>query len=206
MAVAVARARCASVVACAIIALVVACACSVARALMACAVAVSRALAACWLTLIMRLTGLLPDFRVINRVRGFLARGCFKSCGKRLELASGSVFICAWNITFGDDVFVAYGCWIQGLGGVTFHDQAMLGPYTVVASSNHTKEDGSYRFGLSDSTPIVFKRGAWTGSHVVVTGGTTIGAGAACAAGAVVTKDVPDHAVVAGVPARVIEV
>ena len=48
------------------------------------------------------------------------------------------------------------------------------------------------------------KRGASIGSNVTVICGVTIGANALVGAGAVVTRDVPDHAVVAGVPARVI--
>ena len=78
----------------------------------------------------------------------------------------------------------------------------MLGPYTILASSNHTKRNGSYRQGAPEHLPIVLKRGSWTAAHVVVTAGVTIGAGSACAAGAVVTKDVPDNTVVGGIPAR----
>ena len=44
----------------------------------------------------------------------------------------------------------------------------------------------------------------WIGAHAVVLAGVTIGDGAIVGAGAVVTKDVPPYAIVAGVPARVI--
>ena len=109
------------------------------------------------------------------------------------------------NMSIGDDVYIAYGCWIQAVGGVTLEDEVMLGPYTILASSNHTKRGGSFRWAPGRWAPIWMKRGAWTGAHVVVTAGVTVGAGAACAAGAVVTKDVPDDAVVGGIPARPIE-
>ena len=157
-----------------------------------------------WIAFVLTITSVLPDFYAVCRLRGCLVRPCFKRCGRNLQIASGCRVSCPTGVCFGEDVFLARGCWVQGYGGVTFEDQAMLGPYTVVASNNHTKINGSYRFGPPRAAPIVFRRGAWTGAHVVVTAGTTIGAGAACAAGAVVTKDVPEHMIVGGVPARLI--
>jgi acetyltransferase-like isoleucine patch superfamily enzyme len=163
-----------------------------------------RALQVFWLTFVLQGTSVLPDIHLMNRLRAVLVKFCFKRCGRRVCLCGSTTFVCPWNITLGDDVFVARGCWIQGVGGVTFEDEAMLGPYTIAASSNHTKANGSYRYAPGRRAPIVFGRGCWTGSMVVVTAGVTIGAGAACAAGAVVTRDVPDHAIVGGVPARTI--
>ena len=52
--------------------------------------------------------------------------------------------------------------------------------------------------------PVRVKQGASIGSGAVILCGITIGQSAVIGAGAVVTKDVPDHAIVAGVPARVI--
>jgi len=163
---------------------------------------VLRMLKYAWFIFIMKLTGFLPDFVPVMRLRGFLLRPCFRRCGRNFQICSHAMIVYTSNVSIGDDVYIAYGCWIQGLGGVTFEDQVMLGPYTILASSNHTLMDGSYRFGPPRMAPIVMKRGSWTGAHVVITPGVTVGAGAACAAGAVVTKDVPDYAIVGGVPAR----
>ncbi|HNO78736.1 MAG TPA: acyltransferase [Phycisphaerae bacterium] len=81
----------------------------------------------------------------------------------------------------------------------------MLGPYTVLSSTNHTKLNGSYRYGPGIRKPIELKDGAWTGALSVITAGTTVGNGAAVAAGSVVTKDVPAHSIVGGVPARILK-
>lgn len=50
--------------------------------------------------------------------------------------------------------------------------------------------------------PVIIEDHVWCGANVTITKGVRIGAGAVIAAGAVVTKDVPEKAVMAGVPAR----
>ncbi len=164
----------------------------------------TRILKYCWFIFVMKITGLLPDFKFVMCMRGLLVKPCFAACGRNFQICSNAMIVYTSNVSIGNDVYIAYGCWIQGVGGVTLGDEVMLGPYTILASSNHLKKDGSYRFGIGSHAPIVMERGAWTGAHVVIVAGTTVAAGAACAAGAVVTKDVWADAVVAGVPARVI--
>ena len=56
----------------------------------------------------------------------------------------------------------------------------------------------------SDRISISIGNDVWIGSRVLIMGGVSIGDGAIVAAGAVVTKDVPPHAIVAGVPARIL--
>lgn len=163
-----------------------------------------RVLAYAWLCVVTKLTGWVPDFKFVMRLRGWLIKPCFRRCGRNFQIGAGVTIVYPTHVTIGDDVYLAYGSWIQGYGEVTLEDQVMLGPYTILASNNHTRKDRSYRFGSPRCAPIVLKRGAWTGGHVVVTAGVTVGLGAACAAGAVVTRSVEDDAIVGGVPARVI--
>jgi len=160
----------------------------------------------CWFVLISWGTRFLPDFEFVMRFRGFLLRPCFRRCGRNFQICSHAMIVYSVNLSIGNDVYIAYGWWIQAVGGVTLEDEVMLGPYTILASSNHIKRGGSFRWTAGRWAPIRIKRGSWTGAHVVITAGVTVGAGAACAAGAVVTKDVADNAVVAGVPARPVAV
>lgn len=53
--------------------------------------------------------------------------------------------------------------------------------------------------------PIVIGSDVWIGSHAMIMSGVTVGQGAVVAAGSIVTKDVPDYAIVAGNPARIIK-
>mgnify|MGYP000184198833 CR=1 FL=1 len=157
-----------------------------------------------WFNAVMGATRGLPDLTVVLRLRGALVRPCFKRCGKNLQIASNVEVTYTTHVDVGDDVFLGRGAWLMGYGGITLEDQAMLGPYTVLAASNHTKKDRSYRFGPPTGEPIVLGRGVWMGAHAVVTQGVTIGAGSAIAAGAVVTRDIPSDAVAGGVPAKVL--
>jgi acetyltransferase-like isoleucine patch superfamily enzyme len=163
---------------------------------------IPRAIAYGWLSTVMRVTAPLPDFRAVMRLRGFLARPCFRRCGANLQLGRGVEIAYPTSVDLGNDVFIARGAWILAYGGLTLADQAMLGPYTVITTSNHSKTDGSWRFGTPTAQPVVLERGVWTGAHAVITPGVTVGQGTAVGAGAVVTRDLPPHIVAGGIPAR----
>lgn len=103
--------------------------------------------------------------------------------GRKVKLSSHS-FVCE-GVTIEDECFIGHG--------VMFLNDK----YPVAAR-------GGKPTGDADWTPqrTLVKKGASIGSGAVILGGVTIGAGALVGAGAVVTKDVPDGATVAGVPAR----
>lgn len=155
-----------------------------------------------WFFLVMKFWGLFPDLVPVMRLRGILLKPVFKKCGRNFQICSHSMILSPENVSIGNDVYIAYGSWVQGGGGVKFEDEVMLGPYSILASSNHTLQDKSFRFGTPRLAPIVLRRGSWTGSHVTVVAGVEIGEGSAVAANSAVTIDVPPGVVVGGVPAR----
>ncbi|MGB7117605.1 MAG: acyltransferase, partial [Anaerolineales bacterium] len=79
-------------------------------------------------------------------------------------------------------------------------------PNTQLIAVNHVFDDPKRPFFKQGITAagIVIEDDVWLGANAVVTDGVRIGEGAVVAAGAVVTKDVPPHTVVAGVPARIV--
>ncbi len=156
------------------------------------------------MNLIMVLTSPLPDSVPVLRLRGVLLKPFFKRCGKNLQIATGVQILNPHRIEIGDDVFIGYHCWINGLGGLVIEDEVMLGPFVVVATLQHNFVAGSVRYGGETAKPVSIGRGSWVAAHACIAGGLRIGKGCLVAAGSVVTKDIPDHVVVGGVPASVL--
>jgi acetyltransferase-like isoleucine patch superfamily enzyme len=90
-------------------------------------------------------------------------------------------------------------------GRVTMGDGVRTGAHTSILGFNHSMEPGEpvFRQPLT-SEGIVIGDDVWIGSHVVILDGVRVGSHAVLAASAVVTKDVPDGAIVGGNPARFI--
>jgi acetyltransferase-like isoleucine patch superfamily enzyme len=108
------------------------------------------------------------------------------SIGARCKVSSHT-FICE-GVHIEDEVFVGHG--------VMFTNDRF--PRAANADGSlQTEADWKLE------TTLV-KRGASIGTHATITPGVTVGQGSLVAAGAVVTRDVPDYAIVAGVPARVV--
>lgn len=106
------------------------------------------------------------------------------SVGSRCKISSHT-FICE-GVAIEDDVFVGHG--------VMFINDRY--PRATADGQLQTEADWAV-------VPTRVKQGASIGSGAVIMCGVTIGAGALVGAGAVVTHDVPDYAVVVGVPSRV---
>jgi len=96
---------------------------------------------------------------------------------------------------------------IECSGGVTIGKFFHTGRGLTIFSTNHNF-DNSSRIPydeVSIKKPVLIKDFVWCGSNVTIVPGVTIGEGVVIGAGSVVTKDVPDHAVIGGNPAKVIK-
>ena len=112
-------------------------------------------------------------------------------------------FICDFGnrVTFGKGVFINHSAILSASGGIEFEDGVMVAPGVRIATINHdmNQRHTKYTYGK-----VTIKKNAWIGMNVTICPGVTIGRYAVVGAGAVVTKDVPDYAVVGGVPAHVL--
>ena len=109
---------------------------------------------------------------------------------------------CGKNLFIGKNVFINSGCKVQDQGGIEIGDGTLIGHNVVLATLNHAL--APERRGDLIPRPIRIGKNVWIGSNAVILPGVTIGDGAVIAAGAAVTKDVPENSVVGGVPARVL--
>ena len=93
------------------------------------------------------------------------------------------------------------------IGPVSIGSHVNLAQGITVTALNHNFTDTEKRIdeqGVS-TTPVVIEDDVWIGANAVVLPGVRIGTHSVVAAGAVVTKDVPPHSIVAGIPAKIIK-
>lgn len=102
----------------------------------------------------------------------------------------------------GRDVFINFDCTFLDQGGITLDDGVFVGPGVRIVTEYHPM-DPKLRHRLSVK-PVVVKRNAWIGAGAILLPGVCIGENAVVGAGTVVTRDVPDHMVAVGNPARII--
>ena len=107
------------------------------------------------------------------------------------------------NIKVGKNVFINSGCCFQDQGGIEIGDNVLIGQQVVMATINHDLNSEKRKNMLP--APVKIGNGVWIGAHATILSGVTIGENSIVAAGAVVTKDVPENVVVAGVPAKIIK-
>lgn len=93
--------------------------------------------------------------------------------------------------------------------GVTIEEEVIIGHGVMFTNDLFPRAVAASGLPQSEAdwvvVPTLVRRGASIGSNATILGGVTIGRGAMVGAGAVVTHDVPDYAIVTGVPARVVD-
>jgi acetyltransferase-like isoleucine patch superfamily enzyme len=111
------------------------------------------------------------------------------------------------GITIGRDSLIGEYTVIRGQGGVHIGDRVYTSPFTQIIAVDHVFDDPHQPFIEQGITAegIFIEDDVWLGSGAIITDGVRVGQGAVVAAGAVVTRDVPAHTVVGGVPAKPIK-
>lgn len=114
-------------------------------------------------------------------------------------------FICDYgkNVHLGQDVFINSNCYFMDGADIVLGNNVFVGPFTGFYTSTHPLDYKRRNEGLEKALPIKVGDNCWFGANVSIMPGVTIGNGCVIGAGSVVTKDIPDNSLVAGVPAAV---
>ena len=104
---------------------------------------------------------------------------------------------------FGTGSFVNHGCYFMDGGSITIGSNVFIGPFCGFYTASHPLNIKERNQGLERALPIKVGDNCWFGANISVLQGVTIGSGCVIAAGSVVTEDLPDNAMAAGVPAKV---
>lgn len=138
-------------------------------------------------------------------IRRSICRGLFKACGLRVNIEKGAYFGDGSEVEIGDDSGIGTNCWLSG--PVKIGRDVMMGPEVLIITRNHRFDslDVPMRSqGFQEPRPVIIGDDVWIGARAIILPGVNIGRGAIIGAGAVVTRNVPDYAIVGGSPARLL--
>ena len=107
------------------------------------------------------------------------------------------------GIILGENVFMNYDCIMLDGGYIRIGKHTLIGPHCQFYTPQHPMDYVERREEKETTYPITIGEDCWLGGNVVVCPGVTIGNRCIIAAGSVVTKDIPDDSLAAGVPAVV---
>ncbi len=146
--------------------------------------------------------------RMFMLIRRFLCERIFASCGESLVVENGAYFGNGRDFRVGFEV--GFGRNFKCLNRiVTIGNHLMMSEDVLFLGGGHNFENKDVPMGhqgVYEKAPLVIGNDVWIGARAMVLPGCKkIGNGAVIGAGAVVTKDVPDYAIVGGNPARILK-
>ncbi|MEW5975398.1 MAG: acyltransferase [Acidobacteriota bacterium] len=142
------------------------------------------------------------------RARGIASfyRLFFNHIGKGTRIVALMTVSGPENIEIGERVSLNHGILIHGRGGVSIGDDTIIAHNVSILSNQHSIEslDVPVYANKMEFAKVSIGKRVWVGCNVVILPGVSIGDDAVIGAGAVVTKNVPERAIAAGVPARIL--
>lgn len=125
--------------------------------------------------------------------------------GKKVGILGDFTVLNPKNVTIGDFCGINHGVFIVGRSRVEIGSYVVLSARCMLLDTGLEKAEFIDRdFPRHFDGPIKIEDGAWIGAGAIILPGVTVGRKAIVGAGAVVTRDVPPHSVVAGNPAKII--
>lgn len=134
--------------------------------------------------------------------------------GNNVTILSNTIIECTGvlrnigvGLTIGNNVGISQNCFIQVRGRVKIGNDVIIGPGVSIFSENHNFTDSDLPVSAQGETRkgVIIEDGAWIGTRAIILDGVRVGKNSVVAAGSVVNRDVPQFALVGGVPARILK-
>lgn len=142
----------------------------------------------------------------VRKIRSGCAKCLFDSCGRNVNIEKHADFGTGRGISIGNNSGLGIDCSVRG--PLEIGDNVMMGRWVNIMTNSHETGRTDIPMNTQGNKPkqkVTIGSDVWIGNRVIILPGKKIGNGAIIGAGAVVTKDVPEYAVVAGVPAKIIK-
>ena len=140
-------------------------------------------------------------------IRRFLCKYIFPEMGANVNVAASVRFGTGGKISIGNNSGLGEGSFLVSMDEIRIGDDVMVGPEVMMLTGGHEYTDPSKL--LVDQgrviAPIKIGNDVWIGARVIILPGVTIGKRVVVGAGSVVTKDLPNNSVCAGVPCKVLK-
>ncbi len=139
-------------------------------------------------------------YQMLKQDRLQIGRHTFLESGVTVQSASG-------RIKIGQRVYLSRSVTVGAIRLVEIGDFALIGPGCYITDANHQFSDRVVPVsdqGMSSKGATVIEDNVWLGANVVVTSGVRIGRRSVIGANSVVTQDVPEFSIAAGVPAKIV--
>jgi maltose O-acetyltransferase len=142
--------------------------------------------------------------KVVRTLRSFAGRFIFDHCGKNVNIEKGANFGTGRGIKIGDNSGIGINANLRG--PLEIGKDVMMGPDVIILTANHNFDnpDIPIRMQGYKREQVSIGNDVWIGARAIILPGRKIGNGVIIGAGSLVTKDIPDFAIVAGNPARII--
>lgn len=144
------------------------------------------------------LTGKIPS----QTIRIFIYKHVFRvKMGKKVVIYGGAEIRSPCRLSIGENSIIGHYAILDARMGIEIGGNVNFSHAAWIWPLQHDPQNPNFR---TKEGKVIIKDYAWISCRTIILPGVTIGKGAVIAAGAVVTKDVPDYAIVAGVPAEVV--
>ena len=137
--------------------------------------------------------------------RTALLKELFSSTGNRINIEPSFRCDYGYNIHVGENFFANFDCTFLDVCEIRIGDNCFIAPGVHIYTATHPIKAAERIAGTEYGKTVKIGDNVWIGGRAVINPGITIGSNVVIASGAIVTRDVPDHVVIGGNPARIIK-